>query len=88
VEIDLDVSPSDLDILNLLNFNDIISANSSKRISNIKAIRNPNGTVSVIVEYAESIQGEVITITIDPNISGNRFFSKASPTSKSVTIIP
>ncbi len=51
-------------------------------------MRNPDGTVSITVEYAEDIQGQTISLSINPNNTGNPALQRAQLSTVNLLINP
>jgi hypothetical protein len=58
-----------------VDFLDMIEIKSPVPISDYTVTRNPDGTVSIVVDYAADIQNQPIDILIDPSNSGIPAFS-------------
>lgn len=84
----LDLSPSDLSIWDQVNFMDLIQINSPFPITDYQVVRNSDGTVSITVGYSEDIQGQTISVSINPNNTGLAALSRSPPTQTSLVIVP
>jgi hypothetical protein len=84
----LDLSPSDLSIWDQVNFMDLIQINSPFPITDYQVVRNLDGTVSIMVGYSEDIQGQKISVSINPNNTGLAALSRSPPTQTSLVIVP
>jgi hypothetical protein len=93
LQIQLSLSPSDLELWNDVNFTDIVQIeplfpNSTKQPFTYNVVKNPNGTVTITVDYNEDLQNNALNITINPAYSGKNGFSRTPPMSTTITVIP
>jgi hypothetical protein len=48
--------------------------------------RNPDGTVSIIINYNQDIQNMEITVEFDPSLSGHASLSQIDPASRTFNL--
>ena len=70
IDILLDLFPSGLAIWDSVNFLSMIQVQSPVPITNYTVTRNADGTVSITLDYAGDLQGQSISIQIDPSGTG------------------
>lgn len=88
IEILLDLSPSDLTLWDKVDFLDMIQIQSPVPISGYTVTKNNDGTVSIVVDYAEDIQNQPISIKVDPSRSGLPALSRAGPSTTNLIVTP
>jgi len=88
VQIQIDLSPNNLDAWNNVDFMQMIQIDAPVPISGYSVIRNPNGTVSITVQYAGNLHGLPLNVTVDPSLSGLPIFSMTQPITTVIPVIP
>lgn len=84
----LDIFPDDLAFWDDVNFIEMMQVQSPVPISGVNVEKNSDGTVKITFQYAESIQGKTMNVSIDPSKSGIPALMRAIPSSKSMTVDP
>jgi hypothetical protein len=69
-----------------VNFTSITTVTSNATIIGYNATRNSDGTVSVFIEYASSLEGQNINVVIDPTSSGIFVLSQVNVLTSSFSI--
>jgi hypothetical protein len=69
-----------------VNFTSITTVTSNATIVGYNATRNSDGTVSVFIEYASSLDGQNINVVIDPTSSGIFVLSQVNVLTSSFSI--
>lgn len=57
-------------------------------VDSYTVIRNPDGTVSIFVNYNTDIQNKNITVQLDPARSGKLLLSRVTPMTRNFQVIP
>lgn len=73
---------------NNIDFMQMIQLQCPVPIASYNVVRNSNGTVTIDVQYAGNIQGQPLSITVDPSKTGNPIFSRTQTVSNTVLIVP
>ena len=87
VTIKLDLSPPHLSVWDEVNFQDMISLAPTNSISDFVVTRNPDGTVDIEFTYNQDMEGEELTVFVDPSASGHPALSRSKSSVSSFTII-
>ena len=84
----LDLSPKNYSFWDDVNFTAMVNLTGQVPYDNFTVNRNPDGTVSILINYSQDIHNANITVHLDPAKSGTQALSRQPPSLRSFPVVP